>query len=400
MNPFLIHRKVVNMKHRITYKQLAHYGIIVLMIACFIGVIFAFQQKQDYGLINKAGVSYEKAKVISIEEEQLQDVDEVGYSVGTQRVQVEIISGDQKGATYTADNYISYLGGVECHEGQTVIVNVSESTISDTTIVGIYTANRAPVLYIFIGLFVFVMCLIGGKQGLKSSVSLGFTFLCVIFIFIPMLFMGYSPVLAAIFICLITTIFTMYMIGGFSTKTAASIAGTVGGVVIAALCAKVACSFAGISGFNMSSAEDLVVIARAAPLKVEGILFAGILIAALGAVMDVAMSVASTIHEIHDKNPSLTRKELFMSGIHVGRDMMGTMSNTLILAFAGGSLPTMIFIYAYATDYHQFMNTYSIGIEIIQGIAGSMGVILTVPLTAFLSAFLIYRKKDSIKTLP
>lgn len=383
------------MKHRITYKQLAHYGIIILMLACFIGVIFVFQQKQDYGLINKTGVSYEKAKVLSIEEEQLQDVDEVGYSVGTQRVQVEIISGDLTGDTFTADNYISYLGGVECHEGQTVIVNISESTINDTTIVGIYTENRAPIMYIFIGIFVLVMCLIGGKQGLKSSISLGFTFLCVIFIFIPMLFMGYSPVLAAIFICLITTVFTMYMIGGFSTKTAASIAGTVGGVVIAALCAKVACSFAGVSGFNMNEAEDLVVIARSAPLQVEGILFAGILIAALGAVMDVAMSVASTIHEIHDKNPSLTRKELFMSGIHVGRDMMGTMSNTLILAFAGGSLPTMIFIYAYATDYHQFMNTYSIGIEIIQGIAGSMGVILTVPLTALLSAFLIHRKKNS-----
>ena len=306
--PFQFNRKVIHMRHRKTYKRLAHLGMILLMIACFIGVIAALQNKQDYGLINKTGVSYEKARVRSVENEQLQDVDEVGYSVGTQKVEVEVLSGDQKGEVYTADNYISYLGGVECHEGQTIIVNIAESTVSDATVVGVYTANRAPVMYIFIGVFVAVMCVIGGKQGIKSSISLGFTFLCVIFIFIPMLFMGYSPILSAIFICLITTIFTMYMIGGFSTKTAASIAGTVGGVIIAALCAKIACSFAGVSGFNMNEAEDLVVIARNAPLQVEGILFAGILIAALGAVMDVAMSVASTIHEIHDKNPSLHAK--------------------------------------------------------------------------------------------
>lgn len=383
------------MKNKVNYKMVLQGGLWILISLCFIMMLYSVNRNHDYGLINKAGVSYEQAEVLSIKSEQLNDVDEVGYAVGTQKVNVRVLTGEQKGEEFTADNYISYLGGVQCYEGQKIIVNISNSTIENSTIVGVYTANRAPVLYAFIGIFIAVMCLIGGKQGLKSSISLGFTFICVIFLFIPMLFMGYSPILAAIFICLITTVFTMYMIGGFSTKTVASIISTVGGVIIAALCAKAACSFAGISGFNLEQAEDLVVIARNAPLQVEGILFAGILIAALGAVMDVAMSVASTIHEIHDKNPTLSRKELFMSGIHVGRDMMGTMSNTLILAFAGGSLPTMIFIYAYSTDYHQFMNTYSIGIEIIQGIAGSLGVILTVPLAALLSAFLIKRESQN-----
>lgn len=371
-------------------------GKIIIWIIIGIGFLFllrSVQQHQDYGLINKTGVSYEKAEVIAIESEQLHDVDEVGYAVGTQKVTVRLLSGEQKGSEFSADNYISYLGGVQCYEGQTIIVNVSNSTIEDSTIVGVYTANRAPVLYAFIGLFVLIMCAIGGKQGLKSSVSLAFTFVCVIFLFIPMLFNGISPITAAVFVCFITTLFTMYMIGGFTTKSLSAILSTLGGVIIAAISAKLACNAAGISGFNMDQAEDLIVIARQAPIQVEGILFAGILIAALGAVMDVAMSVVSTIHEIHDKNPNLTYKELFMSGIHVGRDMMGTMSNTLILAFAGGSLPTMIFIYAYATEYHQFMNTYAIGIEIIQGIAGSMGVILTVPIAACLSSVFLKRKE-------
>ena len=117
-----------------------------------------------------------------------------------------------------------------------------------------------------------------------------------------------------------------------------------------------------------------------------GKFIAGILIASLGAVMDVAMSISSTIEEISYQNPELGIKGLFFSGMRVGKDMMGTMSNTLILAFAGGSINTLVFIYAYNYEYLQMINMFDIGIEIIQGVASSMGVILTVPICSFLSA--------------
>lgn len=102
--------------------------------------------------------------------------------------------------------------------------------------------------------------------------------------------------------------------------------------------------------------------------------------------MDVAMSISSTIEEISYQNPELGVKELFFSGMRVGKDMMGTMSNTLILAFAGGSINTLVFIYAYNYEYLQMINMFDIGIEIIQGVASSMGVILTVPICSFLAA--------------
>lgn len=127
-------------------------------------------------------------------------------------------------------------------------------------------------------------------------------------------------------------------------------------------------------------------------IQVGGLLFSGILISALGAVMDVAMSISSTICEIRQKNPQSTWKELFASGMHVGRDMMGTMSNTLILAFIGGSLSTLLINYAYDLPYLQVINSYSIGIEIMQGISGSMGVILTVPCVSLVSAVLQGKK--------
>ena len=108
--------------------------------------------------------------------------------------------------------------------------------------------------------------------------------------------------------------------------------------------------------------------------------------------MDVAMSISSTIEEISHQNPELGVKGLFFSGMRVGKDMMGTMSNTLILAFAGGSLNTLVFIFAYNYSYHQIINMYSIGIELMQGISASMGVILTVPFTSLAGAFFISGK--------
>ena len=109
--------------------------------------------------------------------------------------------------------------------------------------------------------------------------------------------------------------------------------------------------------------------------------------------MDVGMSISSTIQEIHETDPSLSGKQLFLSGIHVGRDMMGTMTNTLILAYAGGSVTTLFINYAYKLSANQLLNSYNIGIEIMQGISGSLGIVLTVPVTAFIASFLLKNKK-------
>ena len=112
--------------------------------------------------------------------------------------------------------------------------------------------------------------------------------------------------------------------------------------------------------------------------------------------MDVSMSVASTINEIYIHNPNLTAKQLFTAGINVGQDMMGTMSNTLILAFTGGSINTLMIIYAYSMPYLQVINMYDIGIEILQGISGTLGVILTVPFVSVISAIWMTRRKTKI----
>ena len=142
----------------------------------------------------------------------------------------------------------------------------------------------------------------------------------------------------------------------------------------------------------MEEVETLILVEQNSGLQAGGILFSGILIASLGAVMDVAMSISSAISEIYFHSPDLSMKELVKSGIHVGREMMGTDANTLILAFAGGSSTLMIIYYAYNMPQRQLMNSYFMGTEILQGLSGTFGIILAVPVVSVITAWLYKRK--------
>lgn len=344
-------------------------------------------------LYESEGRSFEKARVVEI----LQDnVQESGQYVGQQTVLLLLRSGERKGETVTAQSSSSYLYGAHCTPGMNVIASVNES--GSELYVTVYSYDRSMILYAIVLLFLLMIWTLGGKQGLNSALGLIFTFLCVIYLFLPLIYRGVSPVFAAMLVAVLTTVVTMYLIGGASTKTLASILGTVAGVAISGVLALIFSRAARITGYNVSDIEQLEYVGQMTDIKIGELLYAGILISSLGAVMDVAMSVSSSIHEIAAHATDLDRKELFLSGIHVGRDMMGTMSNTLILAFTGSSINTLIFLYAYGYSTNQVVNMYSIGIEIIQGVAATMGVILTVPAGAYISAYLIAGRRENKPT--
>lgn len=198
------------------------------------------------------------------------------------------------------------------------------------------------------------------------------------------------------FVCIITTVVTLWLIGGPTRKTVVATGGTVAGVIISGLAATLFSMASGISGYNVSDIESLLTLWNVSGIQVGGLLFSGLLISSLGAVMDVAMSIASSIAEVRAQNPSLTRKELFWAGMHIGRDMMGTDSNTLILAFAGGSVSMLLLDYAYDLPYLQIINSNNIGIAIMQGLSGSFGIVLSVPVTVAL-AVLLYMTPGALR---
>ena len=363
-------------------KTIAGRGCLAIAGILFLLFLYRYSQIDKVILYETEGRTFAKAEVMDvIEDNETED----GISIGNQIVSLKLTSGKWKGKTVEATSSSSYLYGAHCKKGSKVIAIVSESQGEMTA--SVYSQNREMQLFLIIAIFVFTIILIGGKKGLASVIGLGFTILCILFLFLPMIYKGISPIWSAVLVVILTTVATMYLVGGISRKTITAILGTVSGVLISALFAMLFCKMTNISGYNVSDIEDLIYIRDQTGIKVGELLFSGILISALGAVMDVAMSISSTIEEIHCQNSELTIKELFQSGMNVGKDMMGTMSNTLILAFAGGSINTLVFIFAYNYEYLQVVNMYAIGIEIIQGIASSMGVILTVPITSFLAAW-------------
>lgn len=356
--------------------------------------LYFFNNIERVELVNSSGTSYVKAVVNEIVEDNIQ---EDGSRIGYQKVMLKVLSGKLKGQLIEGTSFAGYLYGADCTVGMKVIASISK--YEDNASAAVYSYDRSNIIYIFVGLFLLMLWIIGGKKGFKSAIGLVFTFICIIYLFLPILYKGYSPFLSAVIVIILITIVSLYLIDGITKKSISAMIGTIIGVIIAGICAAGFGYVAKISGYNVSEVEELVFVANNTELKVGGILFSAILIASLGAVMDVSMSISSTLTEIYNHNKNIGRVELFKSGINVGRDMMGTMSNTLILAFTGGSINTLILNYAYALKHNQIINMYEIGIEIMQGVSGSIAIILSVPLVSIISSyFFTYGRKKSLRS--
>lgn len=383
--------KLSLVKKSAAYRRQVIRGLMLAsLLIIFLAVVKKIGNVEKTELVSTEGRTFEKAVVTEIIRDNLQ---ENGVRSGEQVVNVKISTGSLKGRIMQATSSEGNLFGAVCKEGSRVIVIIS--TTKENSLVSVYSLDREYIIYTFVGLFLLLMCIIGGKNGIKAVAGLLFTMFSIVYIFMPLIYRGMSPFLAAVLIVIITTAATMYLIGGITKKTVSAILGTIMGVLFSGISAYLFGRVSGISGNNVSNIETLLFVGQNTKIQIGGLLFSGILIASLGAVMDVAMSVSSTINEIHEKNPALNRRELFKSGMNVGKDMMGTMSNTLILAFTGGSLSTLVVNYAYDISYRQIINGYSIGIEIMQGISGSIGIVLTVPFVSLIASFLLYNKKSN-----
>ena len=371
----------------LTRKKAVRYLIYILFVCVFAVFVIKLNQVEKTELVVRTGQTFEKAKVVKILQDNLE---ENGTRVGEQKVRVRMLTGVRKGEELDITSSSGYLFGAACKPGMKVIV--MQSVAGESTVASVYTQDREGVIYIFALIYLLVLCLIGGKQGIKGCLGLVFTFFCVIFVYLPLVYLKYSPFWTAVFVCFITTLVTMYLIGGPTRKTCAATLGTLIGVILAGVSAWCFSKASGISGYNVSDIETLMTLWNTNRIQVGGLLFSGLLISCLGAVMDVAMSISSAIDEIYRQNLSLSRKELFKAGLRVGRDMMGTDSNTLILAFAGSSVSTLLLDYSYNLPYQQIINSNNIGIAIMQGLAGSFGIVLSVPFTVLICTILFHKK--------
>lgn len=340
-------------------------------------------------------IEYELARVVSVLSDSCEeDPSSDGAYRGEQLIVAQVLTGQYKGLSLQAYNYVSPLYGVPVKEGDRVCLGIN--TYSDGSVRStVYEYARWRPLLACLGLFVLSCVLVGGKTGARSLIGLAVTFLCLFSILLPGLLRGADTVLLCFIVCTFISAVCMLILSGFSFKSLAAFLGTVSGMSFAMLFAVIAQHITRISGLRAAEVEPLLQLRQTGtPIGLKGLLTAGIMIASLGAVMDVAMSIASALDEIHSVDPSRNSRELFRSGMNIGRDMVGTMTNTLILAYFGSSFVLVIYLYTLGLSFAQLSSSAYLAVEMISSLAGSIGVILSVPLTAAIGSFLYGSKKN------
>ena len=360
----------------------------LVVLALFLLLVVRLNQVGKVALVSREGQTFEKGVVTEILQDNVQPD---GSRVGEQVVRVLMKTGGLKGREIETTSSSGFLFGAPCTVGMKVVV--MQSLAGDTVVSSVYAQDREFQILAFAALYLLALCLIGGWQGAKGALGLVFTFGCILWVYLPLVYRGWSPFWSAVLVCAVTAVVTLWLGGGPTRKTLVAAAGTVAGVVMAGVAASLFSLATGITGWNVSDIESLMTLWSTADIQVGGLLFSGLLISSLGATMDVAMSIASSMAEVQAQTPDISCRALFQAGMRVGRDMMGTDSNTLILAFAGGSVSMLVLDYAYDLSWLQIINSNNIGIAVMQGLAGSFGVVLSVPVTVAL-AMLLYVRPD------
>jgi uncharacterized membrane protein len=248
-------------------------------------------------------------------------------------------------------------------------------------------------LYSLIGLFILLILIIGKGKGLRTIVTLAITVFVVIKVLIPLIINGFPPVITAVILCSGIVIICFLIISGWNLKTFAASLGTVTGILTAGALALTAGSLAHLTGLAQEETLMLMNIPNAVKFNFQGLLFAGIIIGAMGAVMDVGMSIASALNEIKQTSPEINFRQMIRSGMNVGRDVMGTMTNTLILAYTGGAINLLILFTAYKIPFSYMINGDYFASEMVRALSGSIGIVLTIPVTTLISAWLYTSKK-------
>ena len=339
-----------------------------------------------------------KGKVLKIENAAAEnDLGDVGIPLTVQEIEVEITSGDYKGRVLNVENHLMDDPGYDIivEEGDRVelFLEVNNGSIEAAYIT---SYDRSVYAFYLAAAFIIVLLVVGGIKGLKATVSLAVMVFLIFKVLIPYMLKGYSPIMLSVVVTVISTVVTLMLIGGVTVKSFSAIIGTAGGVLTAAGIAVAVGKLARLTGMGAEEARMLLYIPQGIEFDFQGLLFAGIIIGSLGAVMDVSMSVASSMDEVKHANPKIPTGNLIKSGMNVGSDIMGTMSNTLILAYTGASIPLLLVLFAYDNTLSSVLNLDFITTEVVRSLAGSIGLIMTIPLTAFVTGYL--EKYNTAKT--
>lgn len=357
---------------------------ILAIFVCLVTAVLAFMPSVSVSFQSLVSdtVSYIPGTVLEVVEEDLTPSDlKGGPQLGEQTLTIELKDGSQ----ITLTNYLTNTHNILAREGMRVVVCV-DAPENVEPYYTLYQYDRSVGLGVAVAIFLLLMLLVGGEKGFYATLALAFSLVFLLKITVPVIYSGGSPILAGLAMVLVSTAVTVFLIYGLSPRGVLGIGVVLAGEFVSCGLFLLFSLLLHLSGFKSSDAENLLVAAQNTGLNISTVLFAATMIASLGAVMDVAVSLLSALWEVRLADPDITGRGLWRAGLRMGRDMIGTMSNTLIFAFAGGSLTTLLVLMTYGTDPVQLLHSDYIALEMAHGLCGTCAVILTVPLASLVSA--------------
>ena len=349
--------------------------ISVLFLALLLsGSVLASAPPQDDSVIYRG-------RILDVAPIEPQPYDEDSWE--NQIITMHLLSGPHQGETiqilHTLTGHPYY--DLVVKEGDRVVL---EADLSDFS-------RKTPLAVITI-LFILSIVFIGGRQGVKAVISLVGMGIVILTMILPLVLRGHNPIVVTVGLSSVLTGLFILLVAGYSKKTAAAVCGTVGGLVTAGILAYISGKASYLTGLASSEAQMLQYMDSS--IDFQGLLFSGMIIGALGAILDVGISIASAMEQIKEADPTTDFKTLFSRGILVGRDLIATMSNTLILAYVGSSLPLLLLFQASQSSWSEVLNLDMVASEIIRAMTGSIGLTLAIPITALVSALLLVKPQD------
>ena len=375
---------------KFSWVKFSIYALIVFLAGFYIffGNSFYNNKIHTKDNLNK---NYYKGEIVEIGESS-QD-ENTGWT--SFKVKVRLISGENKNEIVDADLVQDKLFKEltkEVSVGDKYIVYHQQ--VENSEYWGLGEPIKSSKLVFLIFAFFIGLIVLGGKTGLTTIASLSATCLGIFMVFVPSVLAGYNTYLNSILVCIFIIITTLPLVIGLNRKCISAVFGCISGVLVSGILALLMTSLMNLSG--MTTEESVYITYINSNINLRSIVFASIILGSLGATMDVAISIASSLKELSSKSDVISKKGLFTSGIKIGKDIMGTMTNTLILAYIGSSLSTVLLLTAYNTSLFEVLNKEVITAEILQALAGSIGMLLTIPITALISAVLFNKKRKTL----
>lgn len=308
-----------------------------------------------------------------------------------QTLQLTVTKGSIKGKKITIEN------------GDLNQVNVMEFDVDDK-VIAIYTKNyegkdvfyvqdyiRRDWLYLLFFIFIGIVIMVGTRRGIAALAGMVFSFFVIFAFILPQITSGRDPILIAILASIAIVPVTFYLSHGFNRKTSTAIAGTFIALIITGVLATIFVSVTRLTGFSSEEAGFLQA-QKGGIVNIKGLLLAGIIVSVLGILDDITVSQAAVVHQLKKLSPNLTFMQLFSKAMDVGRDHIASVVNTLVLVYAGAALPLFLLFTSSSRPFGQVINHEVIAEEIIRTLVASIGLILAVPITTFLTAYFIKKK--------